>query len=62
MLPGNVGIPAAASTTKIKDGLDFETIIGHDLRQRGRVFSHYFAEHFMLLVFDMDEGKDGKKG
>jgi len=58
----NVGLPAAASTTEIKDSLDFKTIIRHNFRQRGRVLSHNFAEHFMLFFFDMDEGKNEKNG
>lgn len=58
---GNAGLPAAGSATEIKDSLDFKTIICHNLRQGGRVLSHYFAETFILLVFDMYEGKDGKK-
>lgn len=62
LLAESVGSPAATSTTEIKDGLDFETIVRHYFRKRGWILSHYSTEEFMLFVFDMDEGKDGKKG
>ena len=58
LLAGNIGLPTAASATEIEDSLDFEAVIRHDFRQRGWVFSHYSAEHYMLFVCDMDEVKN----
>lgn len=61
LLPGDVGLPVAASTTEIKDSLDFETIVRHYLGNRGRISSHHFAKDFILFVSDMGEGRNRRE-
>lgn len=55
LLPGSVDLPAATSTTEIKDGLDFEAVVRHYFWHGRGILSPYFAEQCVLFVFDTHE-------